>query len=209
MATRANIIVQTAPDTFKVIYTHSDGYPAWMGVYLDRFHNTEKAAKEIVRLGPMSELGARLAPNEGEKHSFDYRERAAFCSTFYKRDCDPKSRSLKTWPFGTLNEALNSADNEYVYVWLQGKGWHICPADEDTGAWLDPVPLAGFLRADEKCLERIAQLDEQGMTVEWRDAGCPHERVEKKYEPRFDPKPIGWKSASEKRVSRYENEALF
>lgn len=35
MATRANIIVQTAPSVFKVIYTHSDGYPSWMGVYPD------------------------------------------------------------------------------------------------------------------------------------------------------------------------------
>lgn len=208
MATRANIVVQTGPKTFKVIYTHSDGYPSWMGVYLDRFHNTLAAAKAIVELGDMSALDARLAPDEGEQHGFDYRSSAAFCSVFFGRDRDPGSYKART--YRTLEAALEACGHYAVYVWVRGSvGWTFALLHGDEVEPDDLQDLAAFVRQDEDCIARIAELDAEGQTVEWRDAGCPHERTEGDGFVRWTPKPIGWVSPSIMRAQRYQDEALF
>ena len=212
MATRANIIVETAPARFEVIYTHSDGYPSYMGVYLDRFHNTEKAAKKIVDLGDMSFLEARLEPAPGEGHGFDIDKRAAFCSVFYKRDREPKELSHCAAFYPSLKEALDDCDHYAVYVWLKGSGWHFSLVDPYPVKPFHLKPLTDFVREDADCQKHIAYLDNEGQTVEWRDAGCPAERVQKNGHTRFEVRPIGWVqplTPQQVMAQRYFDEAVF
>jgi hypothetical protein len=196
MSTRANIIVQTAPQEFKVIYTHSDGYPHHQGVYLERFHKSYDAAKEIVSLGACSFLDLRVSPEPGEAHAFDRKDRAPFCSVFYARD---RAEGVMLDTTDTLEKALKLADNEYVYVWLEDAGswlWSEVKLEESDGDYvvvtevLDLMALDNFIATDDRCLGEIARLDETGMTLEWRDAGCPHYSVESAYGPDRYPVPL-------------------
>ena len=54
------------------VYCHSDGYPSYLGRMLLKYYNTEKLAKELVQFGDLSMVRERVAPNPGEKHSFDH-----------------------------------------------------------------------------------------------------------------------------------------
>ena len=201
MGTRANIIVQTGPDVFKVTYLHSDAYPSGVGVILDRFHNSPAAARKIASLGSCSSLCVRLEPNVGEKHGFDYRDRAAFCSVFYKRERCEKGSVEK---FTVLEAALEYSDNEYVYAWVTGEGWMI--RDED-GTTL--VPLDQFLKGDQQCRDVVSEMDENGMTLAWKDAGCPHTATPTDYGTEYTAIDGAAQAVIANRAKAYAEEAMF
>lgn len=190
MATRGNIIVQVEAQKFVGLYTHSDGYPSWNGVLLDRFHRSNEAAQEIANLGCCSVLDVRLAPEPGEAHEFDSGKRAAFCSVFYGRDRGDTPDELFGFQRDNLQAALDQADHCYTYVWLlDGDGWLFSETVE--GLSVDMLkPLADFVANDEECQERVTKWDAQGKTLAWRDAGCPHSTFDSKYGPQYLSVPL-------------------
>jgi hypothetical protein len=185
MGTRANLIVRRGPQDYAMIYTHWDGYPSGNGVLLDRFHNSYEAALEIVRNGDLSSLHERITPFPGEKHTFD--EAAPFCTTFYGRDRGESGTEARSYE--TLEEAIRNADNEYVYVWMDGVGgWFFAPVGEDTLGALRA--LRPFIEKDDECQANVARYDAVGMTQEWRARGCPHIVVTGTYSPHVYSVPL-------------------
>ena len=180
MGTRANIIVELAPQQFGLIYTHWDGYPSSNGVILDRFYDTYEKAVELITPGDLSSLSVRCDAVEG--HTFD--NRAPFTTNYYGRDRGEKGPTAARIA-DSLEEALKLADNEWVYVRLrEGDGWLFCEpklqwADDYSSCTVmteetDLSPLAPFLAQDEHCLATIKAFDDAGETREWAEANCPH-----------------------------------
>lgn len=70
MSTHAFIGVVENTGTLKYVYNHSDGYPSYLGKMLLKHYNTTELATALVNLGDISMVRERLAPDEGEEHSF-------------------------------------------------------------------------------------------------------------------------------------------
>ena len=71
MSTPSFIGVLYKEGIIKFVYCHSDGYPSYLGKMLLEHYNTPELATALVDLGSLSMVRERLAPDEGETHSFD------------------------------------------------------------------------------------------------------------------------------------------
>lgn len=70
MSTPSFIGVFCKEGIIKFVYCHSDGYPSYLGKMLLEHYNTTELATALVNLGDISMVRERLAPDEGEEHSF-------------------------------------------------------------------------------------------------------------------------------------------
>ena len=73
MGTRSSIGVMHG-DKIKAVYCHWDGYLSHNGKILYE-HYTSSKANQLVALGNLSSLGERLAPEEGQVHTFDNKQK--------------------------------------------------------------------------------------------------------------------------------------
>ena len=71
MSTQSFIGVLCKEGIIKFVYCHSDGYPSYLGRMLLTHYNTPELATALVDLGSLSMVRERLAPDEGETHTFD------------------------------------------------------------------------------------------------------------------------------------------
>ena len=71
MSTPSFIGVLCKEGIIKFVYCHSDGYPSYLGKMLLEHYNTPELATALVDLGSLSMVRERLAPDEGETHTFD------------------------------------------------------------------------------------------------------------------------------------------
>jgi hypothetical protein len=71
MSTNSNIgYVDTDKDEVVFVYCHWDGHPTHVGKMLLAHYNIESKARELVKLGSLSGLYPKLAPEEGQAHTF-------------------------------------------------------------------------------------------------------------------------------------------
>lgn len=133
MSTRANIGLKKKDGTIEVVYSHSDGYPEYMGDnllnnYTNKYcpENTNQIVKKLLALGDISFLDERLQD-----------------SRFYNswRDEDTHSRTYES-----LEEYENHIKDgwiEYIYLW-----------DEDQNKWIySPVPYEELGKFDWRPLD--------------------------------------------------------
>lgn len=71
MSTHSFIGIIKEDGILHYVYCHSDGYPSYLGAMLLNHYNSQKLAEALVNLGNLSMVRERLAPNEGEHHSFE------------------------------------------------------------------------------------------------------------------------------------------
>lgn len=71
MSTPSFIGVLCKEGIIKFVYCHSDSYPSYLGKMLLEHYNTPELATALVDLGSLSTVRERLAPDEGETHTFD------------------------------------------------------------------------------------------------------------------------------------------
>lgn len=67
MATRSTIAIQNEDGSVTGIYCHWDGYISHNGTILKDHYTTEARVRELIALGDISSLGARI----GERHDFN------------------------------------------------------------------------------------------------------------------------------------------
>ena len=137
MSTRSAIIMKT-DDGYAGIYCHFDGYPSGVGqTLLDNYQDLEKV-NDLIRLGDISQLGARVVPI-GE-HSYGQPETNT--TVAYMRD---RGESGCYFSAGaTVAEvAATIGHNGYVYV-FENSAWTCndipaCPGDKGGGlrCWID------------------------------------------------------------------------
>ena len=122
MATRSTIGVRINEKEREVVYCHWDGYPDYNGRILVEHYNTQEKAEALVKLGNISSLRPRLAPNVNEEHSFD--DALENVTIFYGRDRgeteqEPvtlkNSQSVNDHPYGA---------GEFNYLFDDGE-WYV------------------------------------------------------------------------------------
>jgi hypothetical protein len=119
MSTHAAIIARTPTGEYRGIYVHSDGYPDHTGRLLQEHYATEENAAALIDLGDLSFLDKRIAPEEGERHTF--RDSAPGVTIAYHRDRGEAKRithSARPEVIATL------LDWSHLYLWEDGE-WHI------------------------------------------------------------------------------------
>jgi len=114
MSTRSNIVLNK-DGKYHMIYCHSDGYPSHNGrILLENYTNEEKIW-ELIQLGDISLLGGEI----GEKHDFNnYPDNVV---TAYHRDRGDDIDETKHNSFDTKEDALETCDNDYTYLFEDGK----------------------------------------------------------------------------------------
>lgn len=158
MSTRALIVYGT-----KSIYSHSDGYPSWLGKNLFENYNDESKIKVLFDLGDVSVLGKTLHPrytcSQCSKNRFDTYGACPHCAIKEKAQCNPagsvfygRDRGEPNTQARTVKGLYKQAKQcwaEYVYKFVDGK-WYYTDTYNDKekpfqeltpNAWVDDTPL--------------------------------------------------------------------
>jgi hypothetical protein len=119
MGTRSGIIAKIG-NSYQGIYCHWDGYPEGVGKTLKEHYTDPAKIAALIALGDISSLGERVAPKEGEAHSFASPGNGVTNS--YRRDrgesgCEPRTGTLTK-----IKQDLVRYNAEYLYIW-DGKKW--------------------------------------------------------------------------------------
>lgn len=114
MSTNSKIIVQNPEKNEWVsVYAHWDGYLSHMGKMLLNHYNTYEKAVALVKLGSISSVNERIAPEVGESHTFERPSRGVTIA--YHRDRGDPYRIERS---SVLEE---HCDQEYCYLFKDGK----------------------------------------------------------------------------------------
>lgn len=137
MSTNATIAL-TDRKQCKAIYLHWDGYIAWAGAILYDYYNTREKVEALVTLGSLSSLRERVAPEPGEKHSFE--NPVEDVTIAYCRD---RGEEMELHVFGDLSPSGDKAFIEhlsqvsggnYVYLFdMQTEQWFVGVTDRFLG----------------------------------------------------------------------------
>lgn len=154
MSTRANIAVATN-EGIKSIYCHSDGYPNYTGHLLNTYYHPRRSVEawnrnprlttmrgtaiyktidELIALGDLSLLGAKVHPDPDRPHSFMFGERQPNVTVAYHRDRGNKADDSDCWIHATLSDWHQSMWPGIDYAYLFAGGEWLCaevtdPAD--------------------------------------------------------------------------------
>lgn len=146
MSTPSFIGVLCKEGIIKFVYCHSDGYPSYLGKMLLEHYNTPELATALVDLGSLSMVRERLAPDEGECHTFKKPVRESpkgGITTAYHRDRKEHlciNKGVIDGPDISTNAKkvfLDIAKSNYIpYVYLYDvaeKQWFACDTCQDCG----------------------------------------------------------------------------
>ena len=135
MSTRSTIAVLQEDGTVKSTYCHWDGYPSWMGKILLEHYDT-KTANQLLELGELSSLHPRIAPEKGEKHSYD--KQAEGVTVAYHRDRG--DRPIRTNVSPSLEEYTKRLpyDGQSFNYLLRDNVWFVYHYDEPEWIALTP-----------------------------------------------------------------------
>jgi len=122
MSTCGNVVMER-DGKYRVIYTHWDSYPSHNGkILLNSYTNPEKVW-QLIQLGSISILGDEI----GEKHAFENPPEGVV--TAYNRDREEPWDDTKYQTFDSKEDALKVCDNDYTYLFKNGK-WTFRKWDE-------------------------------------------------------------------------------
>lgn len=125
MSTRCYIGIKCAPrdgqpgDSVRSIYSHSDGYPSYVGKLLLENYTTPEKINQLLDLGDISLLGSEI----GEKHNFEDRSHPTWCRA-YGRDRNKDVKQIKARKHVSVAEFLMECKEDYTYLF-----------DPATGQW--------------------------------------------------------------------------
>lgn len=132
MSTRSLIAVEQNDGSVKSIYVHFDGYPDHNGRLLLEYYNSRELADALLELGPLSCLAERLAPEPGEKHSYNC-PLPDVCIA-YHRDRGEKYTPPYSWhnTEHLMSRASDAFWADYVYLFQNGS-WYVDSAYHPDG----------------------------------------------------------------------------
>ena len=148
MATRSTIGILNTDGSVTAVYCHWDGYPEHNGKILIENYTTEEKVRELIGLGSISSLGAKIgeqhpfskfelkqeAPDFDELMALDAQSEAAGWTTFYGRDRGETDVNTNIFP--NVADFVNEFSEEYNYLFISGT-WYV----NDHGATLGDTPV--------------------------------------------------------------------
>lgn len=125
MSTRSTISYLSTDDKISTVYCHSDGYLSYNGALLYINYQSPEKVKELISFGDMSSLDKNISPKVGEKHGFNYSERAKDVCVFYARDrgeSDVEARVFNSFE----DYKNNNSFEQYNYIYKEkNKTWYL------------------------------------------------------------------------------------
>jgi hypothetical protein len=125
MATRSFIGKLNHDGSITGVYCHWDGYPEGVGETLAKHYTNVQKVDQLIDLGDISSLGPRVAPNEGEIHSFDFP--AKDVTVAYHRDRGEAHNPPKT--YSSIVEFQSKVFDDfgagYAYVINHHREWTV------------------------------------------------------------------------------------
>lgn len=123
MSTHSMIFLQMGEDKYRGTYCHMDGYPVYVGVLLYTFYDTPEKIKELLSLGELSSLGARIGTAvDFQKRWVSkeyYNQTRGQCIAYHRDRGDPMVMPCLV----KRKEELDR--EEYNYAFVNGKWWLI------------------------------------------------------------------------------------
>lgn len=118
------ILAMQSKDEIKWVYLHRGGNPNEAGRCLFENYNTPEKAKALIALGGLSSLEPRIAPNEGEPHSFD--DPAENVTVAYHRDRGERLQINTVKIQKSLSNTMRDIfiNGGYTYL-FKGHSWHL------------------------------------------------------------------------------------
>lgn len=124
MATTAAIGMKQADGSVKAVYLHWDGYPGYAGAILGGWYKTPEQVAALIKLGNLSQIGAKLAPAPGRPHNMAKPQDDVVLA--YHRDCG--ERLQRPTRFASVEEYRQNGkaqlSAEYLYLFDDGK-WNV------------------------------------------------------------------------------------
>ncbi len=118
MSTRS-VIAKTTNDQTTGIYCHFDGYPEHVGEILVKHYMDPAKIDALIALGSLSVLAERVAPNDGEEHSFE--RKAKGVTVAYHRDRGEDIDTGETMPTADFMVTPPDMGQDYTYVFTDGE----------------------------------------------------------------------------------------
>ena len=153
MSTTCTIGLLEAEDRIRAIGCWCDGCGDAMWTRLIRNYNTPERIRELLNLGDIHWLGARLAPNPGEHH--DFYEPAEDVTLAYHRD-DGKEL-VPAREFHDKNELLRWAEDgklnpfgDYIYL-FDGHEWLVWDEDRWRNLEVQLAYMNGKVGEPDNC----------------------------------------------------------
>jgi len=128
MGTHAVIAVKTETG-IEAVSTNFDGGISHTGVILAGFYRTRERADALIKLGNLCQLNEKIAPDGGQKHSWE--NPAEGVTIAYHRDRGEPHRNLGT--FKRESELTGLA--EYAYL-FDGERWLVWGLGEKS-EWIE------------------------------------------------------------------------
>ena len=122
MGTRSGIIAKIG-NSYQGIYCHWDGYPEGVGATLKQHYTDPEKIAALIALGDISSLRERVAPEQGESHTFQTPAKGVTIA--YGRDRGESGCAARTGTLAKIKQDLINCNAEYLYVW-DGKKWKVC-----------------------------------------------------------------------------------
>lgn len=119
MATRSYIGIQNEDGSVRSIYCHWDGYPSHNGKILQEHYSDKEKLNELIDLGSISILAAKVKPDEGQSHSFDYPAEDVVVA--YHRDRFEDYH--KPREDDSIESFVKKGYEEYGYVFTKDENW--------------------------------------------------------------------------------------
>lgn len=118
------ILAMQINDEIKWVYLHWGGNPNEAGRCLFENYNTPEKAKALIALGGLSSLEPRIAPNEGEPHSFD--DPAENVTVAYHRDRGERLQINTVKIQKSLSDTMQDIfiNGGYTYL-FKGHSWYL------------------------------------------------------------------------------------
>jgi hypothetical protein len=114
MGTRSNIGIRNIDQTIICINTHWDGYPQHNGTILLANYNSVAIVQQLMALGDLSVLGAKLYPDVSKPHTFEFQQPDVCVA--YGRDRGEDNTQSTLFDNITEYELNMDCDIEYQYL---------------------------------------------------------------------------------------------
>jgi len=113
MGTRSRIGRIKSDGSITSIYTHWDGYPSHHLPILTQHYGSTVQIDALLALGNLS----MLAPQIGEQHDFESRERTDWCTAYCRDRNEEDCSSITSRNEVVFAAACSDWDADYAYLW--------------------------------------------------------------------------------------------
>ena len=125
MGTRSNIGIVNEDDSITAIYCHWDGFLSYNGKMLLQHYTSTDIVNQLMNLGDLSSLNAKLYPDDSKPHTFQNQQEDV-CVAYGRDRGEQNVDSVKYEDLGQYEDMAADTLAEYQYLFEDGKWMYRC-----------------------------------------------------------------------------------